>query len=83
MKPFHLDSKQLVELSQGQMFVLHFPPRVLDAVNGAVEELGGRRRMLGEVLRPGQRHFYQLVEEDALHGLGLQHWQGSKTEGWT
>lgn len=69
----YLDSKELVELSQGQVFVFHLPPRVLDGMNGAVEEPGGGGRECGEVLMPRQRHIYQLVEEETLDCLRVKY----------
>lgn len=33
-----LNSKQLVEFSQGHMFIFHLPPLVFDGMNGAAEE---------------------------------------------
>lgn len=65
----YLDSKELVKLSQGQVFVLHFPSCVLDGMNGAEEEPGGGGRGLGELLMPCQRPIYQLVEEETLDCL--------------
>lgn len=65
----HLDSKELVELSQGYVFVLHLSPGVLDGMDRAAEELGGRGRGLREVLMPCQRHIYQLVDEETLDRL--------------
>lgn len=66
VKVLYLDSKELVELRQGHVFVLHLPPHVLDGMNRAAEKQRGGRWELGEVLMPGQGHVYQLVEEDTL-----------------
>lgn len=66
VKVLYLDSKELVKLSQGHVFVLHLPPCVLDGMNRAAEELRGGRWELGEVLMPCQCHINQLVEEDTL-----------------
>lgn len=74
----YLYSKQLVKLSQGHMLVLHLPPGVLDGMNTALQEVGGRRRELRKGTMPSQSHSYQLVQEDALHGHRLQHWGGGK-----
>lgn len=66
VKLLYLDSKELVEVRQGHVFVLHLPPRVLDGMSRAAEEQRRGSWVLGEVLMPGQRHVYQLVEEDTL-----------------
>lgn len=71
--PWYLYSKQLVELRQGHMLVLHLPPGVLDGVNAALQEVGGRRRKVGKGATPRQSRGDQLVQEDALHGHRLQH----------
>lgn len=69
VKVLYLDSKELVEVSQSQMFVLHLPPCVLDGMNGAVEEPGGGGWELWEVLMPCQGHIYHFVEEETLDCL--------------
>ncbi|TNN43196.1 hypothetical protein EYF80_046607 [Liparis tanakae] len=73
-KASYLDSKQLSELRQGHVFVLHLPPGVLDGVNGAVEEPRGGGAPRGGRPVPRQRHLDQLVEEETLDGLRLEHW---------
>ena len=73
MKVLDLDSKEMVELSQGQVFVLHLSPCVLDGMNRAVDEPRGGSRELGEVLMPCNCHIYQLVEEETLNSSRVKH----------
>lgn len=65
-KVLNLNSKELVEFSQHQMFVLHLPPHVLDSMNGAAEVQGRGRREVGKPLMPCQGYIDQRVEEDTL-----------------
>lgn len=73
MKVLDLDSKEMVELSQGQVFVLHLSPCVLGGMNRAVDKPRRAGRKLGEVLMPCKCHIYQLVEEETLNSGRLKY----------
>lgn len=76
----HLHAKELVEICEGHVPVLHLPARVADGVHGAAaKSLGGGPQGGGQPLPPGGRHLTELVEEQVLQTLRLQHYRPGRT----
>ena len=69
----HLYAKEPVEICYGHVPVLHLPAGVADGVHTASAEARGGPLGRGQLLPPGGGHLPELVEEQVLQTLTLQH----------